>query len=212
MAPPAIRIAPPRLCYRHHYQRVPCRANHSPRHIRRIEEAAPRQVEKFSGAHSDDERDFCEDRADDAERPPSAGDEPVAVDDSGEVVLALDGDRRRLSRAEARALHDALGRALTATREFVRTTGEHRSDGSYVVSRRGATSTGHSKVFDRFEALVSVFEALPREFTADDVAVDGVTGGRRHMLVHHLAEHPAFDCELVRHQPLTARKTGDEKR
>jgi hypothetical protein len=33
-----------------------------------------------------------------------------------------------------------------------------------------------------------------------------VTGGRRHMLVHHFAEHPNFDCELTKRQPLTARK------
>lgn len=26
------------------------------------------------------------------------------------------------------------------------------------------------------------------------------------MLVHHLAEHPTFDCSLVANQPLTARK------
>ena len=37
----------------------------------------------------------------------------------------------------------------------------------------------------------------------------GLTGGRRHLLARHLAEHPAFDCELVARQPLTARKSND---
>lgn len=93
-------------------------------------------------------------------------------------------------------------------REFVRTTGEHRTDGSYVVSRRGANSAGHSKVFETFERLARLYERLPDEFTAADVEVEGVTGGRRHMLVHHVAEHPAFDCRLVKLQPLTVRKGG----
>ena len=124
------------------------------------------------------------------------------------MIVSLDGREHRLSRAEARGLRDRLGRALTGTREFVRTTGEHREDGSYVVSRRGADSAGHAKVFDRFASVVDLFERLPAEFTAEDVEADGLTGGRRHMLVHHLAEHPAFDCRLAKRQPLTARKTG----
>jgi hypothetical protein len=63
-------------------------------------------------------------------------------------------------------------------------------------------------VFESFAALRRAYDRLPAEFTAADVEQTGVTGGRRHMLVHHFAEHPAFDCELVKRQPLTARKRG----
>ena len=109
-------------------------------------------------------------------------------------------------------LRSALGEAVADRREFLRTVGEHREDGSYVVSRRGAESSGHRKVFDSFAALCRLYEGLPPEFTARDVAVDGLTGSRRHTLVHHLAEHPAFDCELASRQPLTGRKAGDDGR
>jgi hypothetical protein len=92
----------------------------------------------------------------------------------------------------------------------VRTVGEHRADGSYVVSRRGAASSGHRKVFGSFAALERLYDELPTEFTARDVAGDGLTGSRRHVLVHHLVEHPAFDCRLASRQPLTGRKSGGE--
>nr|WP_321112353.1 hypothetical protein [Halorussus salinisoli] len=88
----------------------------------------------------------------------------------------------------------------------MRTVGSHREDGSYVVSRRRAESAGHRKVFESFAELRRLYDRLPGEFTAADVERTGLTGGRRHMLVHHLAEHPAFDCELAKRQPLTARK------
>ncbi|WP_458206003.1 DUF7528 family protein [Haladaptatus sp. NG-SE-30] len=116
------------------------------------------------------------------------------------------GETHELTRREANQLRDALGRALTERREFFNTVGEHREDGSYVVSRRGADSAGHRKVFERFEMLARLYDRLPAEFTADEVGERGLTGGRRHMLVHHFAEHPGFDCELVSRQPLTARK------
>ncbi len=64
-------------------------------------------------------------------------------------------------------------------------------------------------MFDSFAALRRLYEGLPREFTAPDVAGDGLTGSRRHTLVHHFAEHPVFDCELASKQPLTGRKTRD---
>ncbi|QLG62662.1 DUF7528 family protein [Halorarum salinum] len=124
------------------------------------------------------------------------------------MTLTLDGAERRLSREAARTLRDELAEALTRRREFLYTAGEHREDGSYVVERRGADSAGHSKVFERFTALERLYSRLPREFTAEDVGRSGLTGGRRHILVRHLAEHPAFDCELVSRQPLTARKRG----
>lgn len=84
-----------------------------------------------------------------------------------------------------------------------------------MVSRRGADSDGHSKVFDRFDQLERIYDRLPERFTAEEVGRTGLTGGRRHMLVHHFVEHPAFDCELASRQPLTAAKRqpdplGDE--
>lgn len=88
----------------------------------------------------------------------------------------------------------------------MRTVGVHREDGSYVVARRSADSSGHRKVFDSFATLRRLYDRLPEEFAAGDVERPGLTGGRRHMLVHHFAEHPTFDCELVKRQPLTARK------
>lgn len=124
------------------------------------------------------------------------------------VRLELDGETHRLDRAVAAELGEALAAALVRRVELFRTAGERRADGTYVVSRLGADSSGHRKVFDGFEAVESLYEGLPAEFTAEDVDRAGLSGGRRHMLVRHLAEHPAFDCELVSRQPLTARKTG----
>lgn len=126
------------------------------------------------------------------------------------MTLTLDGTERRLSREAARTLRDELAEALTRRREFLYTAGEHREDGSYVVERRGADSAGHSKVFERFTALERLYGRLPHEFAAEDVGRSGLTGGRRHILVRHLAEHPAFDCELVSRQPLTVRKNGED--
>ncbi|WP_254545172.1 DUF7528 family protein [Halomarina pelagica] len=122
-------------------------------------------------------------------------------------MLTAGGDDYVLSAAEARALRAALDDALYRVEEFVHTVGEHRPDGTYAVSRRRADSAGHSKVFDSFDALRALYDGLPREFTADDV--EGATGGRRHLLVWHFAEHPAFDCRIVSRQPLTVRKGGD---
>ena len=120
--------------------------------------------------------------------------------------MTLGGRTFELTREEAAELRDSLGEALTTEREFVHTAGCHREDGSYRVARRGADSAGHSKVFESFEHLVRLFGRLPGKFTAEDVGRRGLTGGRRHLLVRHFAEHPAFDCELVSRQPLTVRK------
>ncbi len=103
-------------------------------------------------------------------------------------------------------MRESLGDALQEERTFVHTAGERRPDGTYVVRRRGAESAGHRKVFDSRVELRALFERLPAEFTAADVGTDGLSGGRRHMVLRHLAEHPAFDCSLIRRQPLTARK------
>ena len=67
-------------------------------------------------------------------------------------------------------------------------------------------------MFDSSRALDRLYDRLPAEFTAEDVGRTGLTGGRRHMLLRHLAEHPRFDCELVSRQPLTVRKTAETGR
>nr|WP_254267727.1 hypothetical protein [Halorussus aquaticus] len=64
-------------------------------------------------------------------------------------------------------------------------------------------------MFESFEVLRRMFDRLPDEFTADDVGRTGITGSRRHMLVRHFAEHPAFDCGITRRNPLTAEKTAE---
>lgn len=122
------------------------------------------------------------------------------------VTVDVDGETHCLTREEAAELRNTLDDELLETREFLRTTGVHRPDGSYEVRRRRAESTGHSKVFESFDELESLFGELPDEFTADDVEYGGVSGGRRHMLVYHLAEHPGFPCDLVSRQPVAARK------
>ncbi|UPV74681.1 hypothetical protein M0R89_01095 [Halorussus limi] len=77
------------------------------------------------------------------------------------------------------------------------------------MERRQAESAGHRKVFESFAALRRLYDDLPAEFTAADVERSGLTGGRRHVLVHHFAEHPAFECGLSKRQPLTASKNDD---
>lgn len=118
----------------------------------------------------------------------------------------MDGCTHEVTRETAVALQDAIGTALTDRQEFFRTAGEHREDGSYEVSRRGADSAGNAKVFERFDQLVRLFDRLPEEFTVEDVGRTGITGSRRHMLIRHFAEHPAFDCSITSRNPLTVRK------
>lgn len=120
--------------------------------------------------------------------------------------MTVEGRTHAISRADAVALRDALDDALYEPTVYFRTAGRHREDGSYVVARANADSTGHRKVFESFAALKQLYRGLPREFTAEDVGRSGLTGGRRHLLVRHFAEHPEFDCALVCRQPLTARK------
>ncbi len=138
-----------------------------------------------------------------------SGDEVSVRSTSEGVVVSLFGHSHELSREAAASLRRILGESLSGRHEFVHTTGTHRADGTYVVSRRGADSTGHRKVFESFGQLWELYEALPAEFTAEDVDSPGVTGGRRHLLVRHFAEHPDFGCSLVSRQPLTARKQSD---
>jgi hypothetical protein len=161
--------------------------------IRRIEEAArPRLVEKFA-------RQSDPDGSHD-------GDAPTVASDGDDVVVTLDGTTHRLDAAAAARLRESLGDAIARERTFLRTACRRRADGRYVVRRRGADSDGHSKVFESRAAAVALFEDLPDEFVAADVGRAGISGNRRHLLVHHFAEHPGFACELVSRQPLTARK------
>lgn len=127
------------------------------------------------------------------------------------VALTLGAEGTELTREQARSLRDRLSAALTERHEFVRTVGVHREDGSYVVERRGADSSGHRKVFGSFEHLRRLYDRQSGAFTAEDVGRSGLTGGRRHMVVRHVAEHPAFDCELVSRQPLTVEKRGEPR-
>ncbi|MFB6146915.1 MAG: hypothetical protein ABEJ08_04440 [Halobacteriaceae archaeon] len=122
------------------------------------------------------------------------------------MTVRLDDTVVELSRHRAARLRERLGIALSRSREFAHTVAERRPDGRYVVRRRRAESSGHAKVFESFEALVTLYDDLPREFTAEALTRDGMTGGRRHLVLRHLVEHPAFDCALVARQPLTARK------
>ncbi|WP_435358915.1 DUF7528 family protein [Haloarchaeobius sp. DFWS5] len=132
----------------------------------------------------------------------------AVVADSRGLLLAVGDETYELTRSEAAALREELSDALTQTHEFVHTTCTHRDDGGYVVERRGANSAGHRKVFDTETQCERLFNRLPEEFTAEDVGRTGLTGGRRHMLVWHFAEHPNYDCELVSRQPLTVRKVA----
>lgn len=166
-------------------------------------------IEKFSGsttsrksstpATSDDTTglDDCADSVD--------ADGVGAVRREDDLVrIRLNGSTHVVDAERARALREALGDALHRTDRFAHTVGEHRPDGSYVVSRRRAESAGHRKVFTSFAAVRSCFEELPDEFTAEDVRC--ASGSRRHILVRHFAEHPSFECALASQQPLTAVK------
>ncbi|WP_227354621.1 DUF7528 family protein [Haladaptatus salinisoli] len=129
--------------------------------------------------------------------------------DGESIVLDIDGQSYELSREAATDLQDAVGDALTERREFFRTAGTFREDGSYEVSRRSADSAGNAKVFQSFDAMARLFDRLPDEFTAEDVGRTGITGSRRHLLVRHFAEHPDFACRIGSRNPLTARKETD---
>ncbi len=140
---------------------------------------------------------------------------PVAVDEGegkGTVVLSVGEATRRLTPAEATRVRAALGGAIAERRAFVHTVGERRPDGSYVVRRRDSDATGNSVTFDAFEALCRLFERLPATVDAETVGDEreGVTGSRRHLVVWHLAEHPAFDARVESRSPLRVRTEDDE--
>ena len=125
-------------------------------------------------------------------------------------MIEVDDDEHELARSDAVALREAIDDAVTETREFFRTAGAFREDGSYEVSRRGADSSGNSKVFESFEAVKRLYDRLPEQFGASDVEHTGITGSRKHMMVRHFAEHPAFDCGIDQRSPLTAEKITSE--
>lgn len=130
----------------------------------------------------------------------------TASADGDAIVVEVDDATFELTREAAAELHESLGAALTERREFFRTAGEFRADGTYVVSRKSADSAGNAKVFDSFDALRRLYDRLPDQFDAEDVGRTGITGSRRHMVIRHFAEHPAFDCSIHRRNPLSARK------
>lgn len=133
----------------------------------------------------------------------------VSLSADGDGIILDVGDRKcELTRAEAAALTDAIEDVLTRRREFLQTVGEFRDDGSYVVSRRRAESAGNRKVFRGFDELRRLYERLPERFTATDVGRSGITGSRRHMIVQHLCEHPAFECSIDQRNPLTGHKAA----
>ncbi|MFB6220356.1 MAG: hypothetical protein ABEH90_02860 [Halolamina sp.] len=126
--------------------------------------------------------------------------------------MEIAGEEVLLSRERALSLREAIGDSLERREAFFRTAGQYRADGSYVVIRRGVDSAGNRQVFDRFAALRDLFAALPPEFDAEAVGEHGgVTGSRRHLVVRHFAEHPAFDCRLVSDRPLRVRKPVAER-
>lgn len=142
-----------------------------------------------------------------------SGEPEVSTDESSErILITVDGEQVELSRDAAVSLQERIGDALVTDREFFRTAGRHREDGSYEVRRRGADSAGNAKVFRDFSAVRRLYDRLPESFSAEDVGRTGITGSRRHMLVRHFAEHPAFDCEIDTRSPLRATKTGDDAR
>jgi hypothetical protein len=122
------------------------------------------------------------------------------------VRVTVAGDEFSLSRAAAAELRAAVGDALSRREAFCRTACERRADGAYVVERRNADATGNSVVFDDASDVRDVFDALPERFGADDVPDSVATGSRRHLLVRHFAEHPAFPCDLESRNPLAAVK------
>lgn len=142
-------------------------------------------------------------------QPDSDGTTPSVERRGGSVAITVDGKTLDVPVETVETLRDGLADALVDRESFFHTAGEHRPDGSYVVERTGADSTGNSKVFESFETLVRLAERLPDEVVADDFSRVGLTGGRRHMVLWHLVEHPAFPFELASRQPLTATRRTD---
>lgn len=126
--------------------------------------------------------------------------------DADRIAISIDGTTHELPRDVASQLAEDIGDAMASREEFFRTAGEHRADGSYVVSRRGADSSGNAKVFDSFDRLKRLYERMPEQFDAEAIGRTGITGSRRHMILRHFAEHPAFDCRTVSRNPLRIEK------
>jgi hypothetical protein len=137
----------------------------------------------------------------------SAPADSVSVSADGDAVVITVADRVcELDRADAAELRAAIGEAVADRRTFLRTACEYRPDGSYAVERRAADGDSPAKVFESVEAVRELYDRLPTEFDAEAVGRSGITGSRRHLLIRHFAEHPAFDCSITCRNPLTARK------
>ena len=126
--------------------------------------------------------------------------------DGASIRVSVDGDSIEIPRSEAAQLGDTLQDVSRSRETFFRTACEHRDDGTYLVERRNADSTGNSTVFASFDEAKRLFDRLPEQFGADALGRAGYTGSRRHMLVRHFVEHPAFPCALTSRNPLTAEK------
>ncbi len=61
-------------------------------------------------------------------------------------------------------------------------------------------------MFTSFDELRRLYDRLPTNFTAEDIGRTGITGSRRHMIIRHFGEHPAFDCRISSRNPLTGEK------
>ena len=174
---------------------------------RRIEEVAQtRLVEKFSrSSNSVDEHQRQHSTA-----PGSDASEPTVTRDGGTVSIQANGTTLDVLVDAVESLRQDLDGALSEERSFLHTAGQHRRDGSYVVQRRGADSSGNSKVFESFDTLERLANRLPEAVTAEDLSQVGLTGARRHMVLWHLVEHPALPFELTKRQPLTATRGDGE--
>lgn len=122
------------------------------------------------------------------------------------MLLRIAGERYALPLEVARGLRVDLSDALTERQSFINTACVRHADGRYVIERRRAASSGNRITFDSIEAIRDCFDGLPNTFGATDVECDGITGSRRHLLVRHFAESPAFECELICENPLKAKK------
>ena len=83
-------------------------------------------------------------------------------------------------------------------------------DDQYVLARDDAAEL-QAVVGDALtDELRRLYERLPEAFDAEDIGRTGITGSRRHMIVRHVVEHPAFDCEMASRKPLRAEKTDTD--
>jgi len=95
--------------------------------------------------------------------------------------------------------------AVTFFLEGVRWTWDGEATLRIAFSRRDVTANGDAILVP----VDGTHERLPETYDADDIDRTGITGSRRHVVVRHLAEHPAFECRMVSRNPLVVGKAGD---